>query len=214
MCYILKFVSVEGIKSSALFGFIPTFWKQSRSHSPRSAPMVVISCYDNDNLRKGYLGVVSIGRVYTQHLTAVQDVIGALCFNQTIQVSTARVEKRPRTNRNVISFHRQGQFWCEIVQTTPECHRKHFKVKSMYFQSSFEIKIWMISTNFWKNCRISRPAWPSVRLSLILIKHCGCSRYGKTYRKIPKVNPGALFEGLIFGGAYLRREICLSNRLG
>lgn len=72
--------------------------------------MVVISCYDNDNLRKGYLGVVSIGRVYTQHLTAVQDVIGALCFNQTIQVSTARVEKRPRTNRNVISFHRQEQF--------------------------------------------------------------------------------------------------------
>ena len=69
--------------------------------------MVVISCYDNDNLRKG---VVSIGRVYTQHLTAVQDVIGALCFNQTIQVSTARVEKRPRTNRNVISFHRQEQF--------------------------------------------------------------------------------------------------------
>ena len=35
-----------------------------------------------------------------------------------------------------------------------------------------------------------------------MIKHCGCSRYGKTYRKIPKINPGALFEGLIYGGKF------------
>ena len=49
---------------------------------------------------------------------------------------------------------------------------------------------------------------------------------GKTgYRKIPKISPGdyifqrpvlrGLFlEGLIFGGAYLRREICVSESIG
>ena len=39
------------------------------------------------------------------------------------------------------------------------------------------------------------------------------------YRKIPKISPGtyfskALFEGLIFGGAYLRRESCVSKSIG
>ena len=41
------------------------------------------------------------------------------------------------------------------------------------------------------------------------------------YRKIPKISPGvyiifskALFEGLIFGGAYLQREICISKLIG
>ena len=40
------------------------------------------------------------------------------------------------------------------------------------------------------------------------------------YRKIPKISPGdyifqtALFEGLIFGGAYLRREVCVSKSIG
>ena len=38
------------------------------------------------------------------------------------------------------------------------------------------------------------------------------------YRKIPKISFGAyikaLFEGLIFGGAYLWSEICVSKRLG
>ena len=47
----------------------------------------------------------------------------------------------------------------------------------------------------------------------------------RTYRKIPKIIPGAyifqrpflrgLFsEGLIFGGAYLQREICVSKSIG
>ena len=36
---------------------------------------------------------------------------------------------------------------------------------------------------------------------------------------MPKISPGAcfskaLFEGLIFGGAYLRREICVSKSFG
>jgi len=46
-----------------------------------------------------------------------------------------------------------------------------------------------------------------------------------TYRKIQKVSPGAyifqrpflrglFLEGLIFGGAYLRREICVSKLTG
>ena len=45
------------------------------------------------------------------------------------------------------------------------------------------------------------------------------------YHKFPKISPGAyifqrpflrglVFEGLIFGGAYLRREICVSNSVG
>ena len=46
-----------------------------------------------------------------------------------------------------------------------------------------------------------------------------------SYRKIPKISPGAyifqrpflrglFLEGLIFGGAYLRREICVSKSIG
>ena len=46
-----------------------------------------------------------------------------------------------------------------------------------------------------------------------------------TYRKIPKISPGAyifqrpllrglFLEGLIFGGAYLRSEICVSKSIG
>ena len=45
------------------------------------------------------------------------------------------------------------------------------------------------------------------------------------YRKIPKISPGAyifqrpflrglFLEGLIFGGAYLRREICVTKSIG
>ena len=46
-----------------------------------------------------------------------------------------------------------------------------------------------------------------------------------SYRKIPKISPGAyifqrpflrglFLEGLMFGGAYLRREICVSKSIG
>ena len=45
------------------------------------------------------------------------------------------------------------------------------------------------------------------------------------YRKVPKISPGAyifqrpfltglFLKGLIFGGAYLRREICVSKSIG
>ena len=45
------------------------------------------------------------------------------------------------------------------------------------------------------------------------------------YRKIPKISPGAytferpflrglFLEGLLFGGAYLRRESCVSKSIG
>ena len=56
---------------------------------------------------------------------------------------------------------------------------------------------------------------------------CGRLREGRSsmviysnYRKIPKNKPRGLyfskdlFEGLIFGGAYLRREICVSKSIG
>ena len=50
-------------------------------------------------------------------------------------------------------------------------------------------------------------------------------RSTKSYRKIPTISPGAyifqrpflrglFLEGLIFGGAYLRREICVSKSIG
>ena len=46
-----------------------------------------------------------------------------------------------------------------------------------------------------------------------------------SYRKIPKISPGAyifqrpflrglFLEGLVFGGAYVRREICVSKSIG
>ena len=35
------------------------------------------------------------------------------------------------------------------------------------------------------------------------------------YCKIPKISPGAyIFQGLIFGGAYLWREICVFKSIG
>ena len=46
------------------------------------------------------------------------------------------------------------------------------------------------------------------------------SQVDTRYRKIPKISPGAyifqrpFFEGLIFGGAYVRREICVSKSIG
>ena len=52
-----------------------------------------------------------------------------------------------------------------------------------------------------------------------------CGPQFRSYRKIPKISPGAyifqrpflrglFLEGLIFGGAYLRREICVSKLTG
>ena len=67
-----------------------------------------------------------------------------------------------------------------------------------------------------------------ITFSLPLIRpwrlNCIC-RNKKDYRKIPKISPGAyflseaLFEGLIFGGAYIRRgvsteEKCVSKSIG
>ena len=58
------------------------------------------------------------------------------------------------------------------------------------------------------------------RRRIILV--CACKR---TYRKIPKISPGAyifqrpflrglFLEGLIFGGDCVRREICVSKSIG
>ena len=65
---------------------------------------------------------------------------------------------------------------------------------------------------------------------MAFIFHSGWTLVGKIdlsfkYRKIPKISPGAyifqrpflrglFLEGLIFGGAYLRREICVSKLIG
>ena len=61
-----------------------------------------------------------------------------------------------------------------------------------------------------------RTPWKDVNIIFKLV--------GVKYRKIPKISPGAyifqrpilrglFLEGLIFGGAYLRREICVSKSI-
>ena len=58
-----------------------------------------------------------------------------------------------------------------------------------------------------------------------LNKNLRAHSHNITYRKIPKISTGAyifqrpflrglFLEGLIFGGAYLRREICVSKSIG
>ena len=58
------------------------------------------------------------------------------------------------------------------------------------------------------------------RLFGLSVVHCS-----ERYRKIPKISPGAyifqrpslrglFLEGRIFGGAYLRKEICVSQSIG
>ena len=68
--------------------------------------------------------------------------------------------------------------------------------------------------------------WNSFPMHICDIESLGTfKRPVKTYRKIPKISPGAyiferpflrglFLEGLIFGGAYLRREICVSKLIG
>ena len=61
--------------------------------------------------------------------------------------------------------------------------------------------------------------------TIFLVLLCDKICYLPTYRKLPKISPGAyifqrpflrglFLEGLIFGGAYLRREICVSTSIG
>ena len=60
---------------------------------------------------------------------------------------------------------------------------------------------------------------------MIILKTILISSYFLTYRRVPKVSPrayifqrpflrGLFLEGLIFGGAYVRREICVSKSIG
>ena len=68
-------------------------------------------------------------------------------------------------------------------------------------------------------CDIFDTAWINSR------KHVCSLLLTVKYLKIPKISPGAFIfqrpflrgfflEGLIFGGAYLRREICVSKSIG
>ena len=61
---------------------------------------------------------------------------------------------------------------------------------------------------------------------MVSVKKVECAAMSLiVYRKIPKISPGAyifqgaflrglFLEGLIFGEAYLRREICVSKSIG
>ena len=83
----------------------------------------------------------------------------------------------------------------------------------------------LFATNFmyWKT------KWfrTSLGCMILLITQCAINSLvsRKKYRKIPKISLGAyifqrtflrglFLEGLIFGGAYLRREICVSKSIG
>ena len=66
----------------------------------------------------------------------------------------------------------------------------------------------------------------SVLVTMHFIKDmCEFLPEASKYRKIPKISPGTyifqrpflrglFLEGLIFGGAYVRREICVSKSIG
>ena len=65
----------------------------------------------------------------------------------------------------------------------------------------------------------------SPRATLTLLSCLGTLSQVQLYRKIPKIRPGAyifqrpflrgfFLEGLIFGGAYVRKEICVYKSVG
>ena len=71
-------------------------------------------------------------------------------------------------------------------------------------------------------CRKNRRNLLKLSREFVICIRLKCFR---NYRKIPKISPGAymfqrpslrglFLEGLIFGGAYLRREICVSKSIG
>ena len=70
------------------------------------------------------------------------------------------------------------------------------------------------------------PMFLRLKVTIIIVIFKQDQKGPFTYRKILKISPGAqvhfsktlfeglILEGLIFGGAYLRREICLSKSTG
>ena len=69
------------------------------------------------------------------------------------------------------------------------------------------------------------PMFLRLKVTIIIVIFKQDQKGPFTYRKILKISPGAyifqrqflrglFLEGLIFGGAYLRREICVSQSIG
>ena len=69
------------------------------------------------------------------------------------------------------------------------------------------------------------PVKARIQFKILLITFKAIHGLALKYRKIPKISPGdyifqrpllrgLVLEGLIFGGAYLRRETCVSNSIG
>ena len=92
---------------------------------------------------------------------------------------------------------------------------------------------WRIISILWTVCLFRIPPkvswWKMIKMLWRSVhKRCFCHRKISTvlqYRKIPKISPwayifqrpflrGLFLEGLKFGGAYLRREICVSKSIG
>ena len=77
---------------------------------------------------------------------------------------------------------------------------------------------------FYKLARKNRSPWTSQNVAILTEKKRQFIPFQK-YRKIPKISPrayifqkpflrGLFLEELIFGGAYLRREMCVSKAIG
>ena len=92
---------------------------------------------------------------------------------------------------------------------------------SGYVEQCLSFAFLFLTINY--NCRyygnnnLLQPAFMACYLGPVYMK--------KTYRKIPKISPGTyifqrpflrglVLEGLLFRGAYLRREICVSKWIG
>ena len=78
---------------------------------------------------------------------------------------------------------------------------------------------------FKKKSNVFKTTRSCVNVTIIIVTFKQDQKWPFTYRKIPKISSGAyilqrpflrglFLEGLIFGGAYLRREICISKSTG
>ena len=96
---------------------------------------------------------------------------------------------------------------------------KHFSLKNLFSCKFFEKELYCFDPQHgrlftWLQTKNTKSNYLNY-IVLLFIK----------YRKIPKISPrayifqrpflrGLFLEGLIFGGAYLRREICVSKSIG
>ena len=106
-------------------------------------------------------------------------------------------------------------FTCNVFGTTLAADRPPWSVSNHH---DFRIKLTDFETWFLRVLKYLLSNLIIITIIIIIIIII-------TYRKIPKISPGAcifqrpflrglFLEGHIFGGAYLRKEICVSKLIG